>query len=160
MDKIFTNYTVENAKIQWRNFSGRAVGKRPAGKRTFELILPPDLAEDLIKEGGWTVKQFDSRDGEEPGDYHMTINIGYNPNAEQPKIFMVTNRRKTLLDEDTVGELDYAEIENIDLIFKPYNWEYAGSTGVSAYVKTMYVTIAEDAFSGKYDFDDDEAPFN
>ena len=38
----------------------------------------------------------------------------------------------------------------MDLIIKPYVWEVGGNTGIKAYLKTMYVTAADDPFYQKY----------
>ena len=64
------------------------------------------------------------------------------------------------LDEETVGDLDFDEFAKVDITVTPSNWEVNGSTGIKAYVKTMYVTLVQDELSAIYDEDDEELPFN
>ena len=67
-----------------------------------------------------------------------------------PKIVMLTKHGKTALDEETVGTLDWAEIQKCDLVFSAYQYEVGGKTGIAAYLKTMFVTVLEDDLEEKY----------
>ena len=141
------NIRIEGARIGFRNFSGEEGRFNPKGRRNFCVFLEEDIAKDMEKEG-WNVKWLQPREeGDEPKAYlQVKVVFGKIP----PKIVLVTGRGKTRLDEDTVNILDWAEIQNVDLVIRPYNWEVNGNTGVSAYIKTMYVTLREDEFESKY----------
>lgn len=153
---------LENCKITFRNFSGEASKYNRAGDRNFHVILAPELAEELEEEG-WNVKWFTPKDPDEVPNGHMLVSVAFG--NYPPNIFMISGKKKTKLDEDTISCLDHAEIENIDLVIRPYNWDLGdGRCGVKAYVQSMYVTIVQDAFAYKYEeFDvgpeDEEVPW-
>lgn len=140
--KNVNNVVIEGANIWARNFKGEEhLPYNPKGRRNFCLSLDPDLAKDMVDEG-WNVKY----DRDDLPYIPVTVSFDKYP----PKIYKVTSRGKTLLDEDLVGDLDEDEIVNVDLIIRPYCWDVNGSSGVKAYVKDMYVTIQENALSEKY----------
>ena len=63
---------------------------------------------------------------------------------------MITSRGGTPLNEEDVEILDWADISNVDLIVRPYEWAVSGKTGVKAYLKSIFVTINEDELELKY----------
>lgn len=154
---------IANAKIFWTNFTGRPTKFDKEGHRTFCVEIPEDMIETL-KNDGWNIKMTKPRYEDEEGRPYIQVAINYNSDrpGRNPKIFMVTSGNKNLLNEETVGSLDYADIKNVDLIIRPYMWEVNGKTGVKAYAKIMYVTIEEDYFAKKYEtqpVEEDDYPF-
>lgn len=148
------NLSVENARIIFRNFAGKEGKFNPAGKRSFCLLLDAETAERL-EDQGWNVKTLAPRDpDDDPQPYiQVAVQFGNYP----PNIYLISGGKKTKLDEDSVSILDYAEIENVDLIINPSRWEVSGKSGVKAYLKTLYVTIVENEFEKKYrDMDEDD----
>lgn len=165
MSKVNACLSIENAYLlpgSFRNFSGREGKFNAAGTRTFCVKLEQDFAMKLKKDG-WNVRSLEPRDPDDDTLYYIQVSVSYK--NIPPKIYMINSSGKVLLDENTVGLLDSADIENVDLVIRPYNWEVNGKTGVKAYVKNMYVTIAEDEFAAKYrdvpeDIgDEEELPF-
>ena len=144
---INKNITIENARIGFRNFSGKEGRYNPAGRRNFCVFLDSDVAPSL-REDGWNIKYLQPREaGDEPQAY-LQVAVSY-ANIP-PKIVLISGEGKTVLNETNVNMLDWAKISNVDLIIRPYNYDVNGKTGVKAYCKTMYVTIEEDEFEKKY----------
>lgn len=157
MNKRLDNIVVENARLIFKNFAGEESKFNRAGNRNFCVILDGDSAEDL-RQMGWNVKALRPREDEDEPTYYLQVTVAFE--NFPPKVIMISGKTKTVLDEESISTLDYAEIANVDLIIRPYHWEVNGKEGIKAYLKTMYVTIEQDVFAGKYDcLDDEDLPF-
>lgn len=143
---------MENAKIRFRNFSGRPDEFTREGDRSFALVIDDEDLANKLKEDGWNVRmRMPKNDGEDPWYYlKVKVNFGGFP----PKIVEVTSRNRVSLNEETVGILDSAELKSVDVEISPYHWEIGGRSGITAYLKTMYATIEEDPFAAKYELTD------
>lgn len=146
------NLIMENVRIMFKNFSGKEDRFNRAGDRNFCVAIEDPSEAERLSLIGWNVKFL--KPIEEGADPLAYIQVAVSYKNIEPNIYMVTNKNKVRLSEATVGNLDSADIKNVDLIISPYNWEVNGKSGVKAYCKTMYVTIDEDVFADKYNFDD------
>ena len=150
---------IENAHIMFKNFSGKGSQFNREGDRNFCVrIDDADLARSLRNEG-WNVKQLRPRDEDEEGTYYLQVKVSFK--VSPPRVYMIAGKKKTLLDEEAINSLDYAEIQSADVIITPYNWEINGKKGVKAYLKIAYITIEQDAFAAKYAEEEapEDAPF-
>lgn len=140
--------TIENAHIVYRNFSGEARKYNAKGLRNFHVILEPDQARALERDG-WNIKWPKPRDDGE--ERNPTIKIKVRFDIYPPLIVLLTQNGRTELDEHTVGILDKAEIENVDLkITGSYNELDTGWKGFTAYLAQMFVTLSEGDLLAKY----------
>lgn len=155
---IKKNLSIEDARIGFRNFSGKEGQYNPKGKRNFVVFLDKANAEDLAKDG-WNIRWLKPRDPDEDPQAYLPVDVSFD--HIPPRILVITSHAKNELSEDSINKLDWAEIERVDLIIRPYNWKVGEKEGVKAYLKTMYVTIVEDEFAAKYrDVPDGFAPLD
>ena len=139
---------VPNARLRFRNFRGQARQYNEEGDRNFNLVLDEEQ-KAVFEEEGFKVRTRPPRDEYSDPEYLLQISVSYK--NRPPKVVMITSGNKTELDEETVGELDYAEIENVDVSVRPYHWSMSsGRSGVKGYLNSLYVTLVEDDFDGKY----------
>ena len=154
MAEVIKFYDVDGRNMRFRNFAGKAGKYNLEGDRNFCLLLNPDVADEMSEEG-FNVRYLKPRDdGDDPVPY-IQVKLKYYDRSgnrlRPPKIVQITKRGKTELDEETVNNLDWAEIEKFDSAINPRPYENVnGRSGVTAYLKTLYVTIVEDDFEDRY----------
>lgn len=154
--KVRDELKLENVRLIFKNFRGEKKQFNEDGKRNFAIQLDEVQAEKL-RGIGWNVKD-NSRKVESGEHDEMRWNLPVNVKMDSknpPRIFMIAfgpngEPRRTLLDEDTVGLLDFAKFANVDLIVRPYNYDYSGRQGVTAYLVTLYATLLQDDLEKKY----------
>lgn len=149
---------MEDVRIVFRNFTGKEGKYNKEGDRNFAVLLDPDTAAELL-EDEWNVKFLKPKEDDEEGSedqafMHVSVNYG---KGRPPRVVIITERGRTNLDEESVEMLDWADIKNVDLIIRPYQWEVNGKTGIKAYLQSLYVTIEEDPLEKKYADMDEQA---
>lgn len=150
---------IDNARIIFKNFTGKDDKFGREGDRSFSIVIEDDALAEQLANDGWNVKPLTPRDPDEKVNHFIKVKISFK--VRPPKIWLLTNHKRTLLDEDTIATLQYVRIENADVVVSPWRWEVNGKTGIAAYLETLYVKIEDDPFADKYaDYESsDEMPF-
>jgi hypothetical protein len=138
---------MEDVRIVFRNFAGKEGQYNREGDRNFAVLLDDPLAETLLKDG-WNVKRLKAREEGDVEQAYLSVSVGFK--ILPPRIVMITSRGRTTLSEEEVELLDWADIRTVDLIIRPYEWVVNGKNGIKAYLKSLFITIQEDALDLKY----------
>lgn len=138
---------IDNARITFRNFSGNEGKFNPAGNRNFAILLPTGIAEKMEADG-WYIRWLNNNPDEPPqAMVTVKLNFGNYP----PNVVLVSDGHMSRMTEENVGKLDFAELQNVDLIIRGYEWEVQGKSGIKAYLKTGYFTLVVDELAKKYE---------
>lgn len=146
------NIEIEHAQLRFKNFAGKGDKFNPEGKRNFCVLIDPNDVERL-RGFGWNIKYMKPKEeGVEPIPY-LKVNVSF-ANVP-PNVFIISNtngqQKVTKIGEDSIASLDWADIENVDVVISPYYYNNVRiGEGISAYLKTIYVTIIPDPFAAKY----------
>lgn len=141
---------MEGVRIIFRNFSGKEGQYNREGDRNFAVLLD-DSTASAMAEDGWNVKWLKPRDGVEEDEVEQAyLQVSVNFKGRPPRIVVITSRGRTNLGEEEVEMLDWADIQNVDLIVRPYEWTVNDKSGIKAYLQSIYVTIEEDELEQKY----------
>lgn len=155
VQKRLKDLTLYNVQLVFKNFMGAEKQFNPAGQRNFSILIGPEDAQAMLADG-WNIKFLKPREGDDPNEppqAHLPVKVRYT--HRPPTIVMVTERSdgtksKTPLAEDMVGALDYVVMKEVDIIINPSSWEFSGRKGVTAYCKSLYVTIEMNDLDRKY----------
>ena len=152
------NIKVKDAEILGGGWRGFGPNGDKYHRRGFQLkITDEDMANDLI-EMGWNLHIMPARDESEDVKWRLPVEIRFGDYP--PEVVMVTRRGgEVRLDDDTIGTLDRAHIDKINVEISPSKYDpddFGGrGTGVKAWLRKMKVWISEDET-----MDDDESPWD
>lgn len=151
MTKSYKNITFMDAQILFKNFAGEERKFNPAGNRNFCLVIEDEVQARQMFEEGWNVRILPPRTDDEVAKHYIPVAVSYRNNDSFPVcVYIVDGNQRTLLNEDTIGRLDHADIATVDLTIRPRYWDDNGQTKIKAYLKTMYVTLNVDELDQRY----------
>jgi len=147
-------FDIENATFRFTNFSGKPSRFNRDGDRSVTLLLTRDEGEELLDKG-WNVRiKMPSDDYDRDPEYRLDVAISFRsfPNIPPAAIYTHVNGVTTRVDEDTVGELDFADIQTVDLTVRPRAWEddMTREWRIKAYLKEMHVVLNPNRWQEKY----------
>lgn len=137
---------IDDARIIYRNFAGRADKFNREGDRNFSVVIEDEqLANDLIADG-WNVKIKPARDEDDIPFMHLPVKVKFTERG--PNVYLKSgDNPPRSLNEETVSCLDDIDIISVDLDIRPYDWNVNGKEGRTAYLHAIRVVQEVDRFA-------------
>ena len=145
---------IDDARIIFRNFSGRGTQFNNEGNRNFSVVIPSeDIKDALVNDTneygvGWNVKIKAPRNADEGPFMHLPVKVSYK--GRGPKVYLVSGGRTCELTEENIGMLDEIDIRSCNLDIRPYDDVIRGEAFRSAYLQSIEVIQEIDRFAARY----------
>ena len=152
---------IDDARIIYRNFAGTASKFNREGDRNFAILIDDQEVADALMAEGWNVKIKPAREAGDDPFMYLPVKVKYS--GFGPVAYLKSGKRLIKLDEDSIFCLDDVEIESVDLDIRPYDWDFNGKEGRTAYLQSIHVTQRIDRFAARYqkdEADDEFIPFD
>jgi hypothetical protein len=142
--------TIRNVKLIYKNFAG--VGKKynAEGLRNFNILLDLETAK-MLSNDGWNIKYDEPRNEGDDPIARMKVNFSFA--KYPPRILLISgknNEARSVLDEDSVGILDWADILKADITVSGSRWEKGNDHGVKTWLRKLFVTLSPDDLESEY----------
>lgn len=135
---------LEAVRIGFRNFEGREGAYNKQGDRNFVVFLDEALAKQM-EDDGWNIKWpkplQNPKDEEDDRNPYLPVEVSFK--NIPPKVILVNADTPHRMDEDELVTLDWLEMDLVDLEIRPYHWSVNGQEGIKAYLKSIYIQIAD-----------------
>lgn len=148
---------INDARIIWKNFSGRGDRFNREGDRNFNLVIPTQedcdalLADKNEYGDSWNVKIKPPREEGDVPFMHMMVKVKFN--GRGPNVYLVSGDKQVALNEDTISCLDDIDIVSVDLDIRPYDDKLPnGNTFRAAYLSAMRVHQRMDRFAADEEY--------
>ena len=165
---------IRDAKLRFKNFSGRGNDTNREGNRCFAVVIDNiDFYNELVARG-WNLSTWE-KGGMHPEPFSemedgsvclpfTNVNLNFHGNFPPTVIeYTKENVRGRKVPEAEVGELDMSYLENVKLLLNPSHWKTASGEGTKGYVEELRCTIDNGSpfdDDPEYQFEDEAIPFD
>lgn len=147
------------------NFSGDPSRDRFGdSRRKVNIIIPNEQQAKDLTIAGYKVRSTKPGANADPStfkpEYYIMAQVKYRKNNNEPvkyppRVYLVSgNNPPVPLDESNVGCLDQIRVKNVNVVLNPHEYIDArtGNTGVSLYIRTLYVEqdMDDDPYAARY----------
>lgn len=143
----------DDVRIIHRNFSGEPSKYNRDGSRNFSIVIDDEeIADALVNDknkygNGWNVKIKPPFEEGDPPFMYLPVKIKFNGSPRDPRIYLVTGSSVNRVTEKNISNLDFIDIERVDVDIRPYDDIVQDKSFRSAYLYALRIVQRTDRFS-------------